>query len=119
MGWKLVSRWIMAAAVVFVASQAANAQMRCRCGAETQEYQILKTDKGTAVRVWVVNYCPTPSYFLVNVVATAADDGALLRADRPVRVNPWQRTPVDVQFKEDIGIVSYWFATRLGATVPI
>lgn len=119
MRMKLVAKWLLVAAALVMAVQAADAGVACRCGAETQEYQILKSDQGTVVRVWLVNYCRFPAYFLVNVVAKAADDGALLRSDRPVRLNPWQRMPVDVVFKEDISTVSYWFATRLGSTVPI
>ena len=118
MSLKTVSKWILCAALLLVGVRAANAQ-GCKCGAETREYQIVKTDKGSAVRVWVVNYCRVPAYVLVNVVATAADDGALLRSDKPVRVNPFQRTPVDVLFNEDIATVSYWFATRLGGALPI
>jgi len=117
---RIVSKWLLIAMALIVSVRAANAEGYCRCGTDTREYQILKTDKGTAVRVWVFNYCPVPSYVLVNVVATAADDGALLRSDKPLRVNPWQRLPVDVPFGEAITIVNYWFATRLGGTqVPL
>ena len=119
MSLKNLSKWLLVFAALIVAVQTTKAGGYCRCGIDTQEYQILKTDKGDAVRVWLFNYCPFPTYVLANVVATAADDGALLKADRPVRLNPWQRMPVDVPFKEAIGIVSYWYATRLGAAIPI
>ena len=118
MSLKTISKWTLCAALLLVGIQAANARL-CKCGADTREYQIVKTDKGSAVRVWVVNYCQEPAYVLVNVVATAADDGALLRSDKPVRLNPGQRMPVDVLFQEEIGVVSYWFATRLGGAIPI